>query len=86
VSDPRVMLYALSTCPWCRKTKQYLQASGVDFEWVDVDTLRDEDYERVAQEAFEISGSRAYPVLRIGDAVVVGYHPERYAELLGRKE
>jgi len=30
-----IMLYALSTCPWCRKTKQLLSDLGVDYYYVD---------------------------------------------------
>ena len=39
MSDP-VFVYALSTCPWCRKAKQYFEENGVVFEAVDVDLLR----------------------------------------------
>ena len=34
-----VFLYALSTCPWCRKAKQWFTDTGVPFEFVDVDLL-----------------------------------------------
>ena len=32
-------LFALSTCPWCRKTKQLLDELGVEYNFVDVDLL-----------------------------------------------
>lgn len=81
MSDP-IFVYALSTCPWCRKAKQYFEDKGVEFEAVDVDLLPDDESDRLAGEAFELSGSRAYPVVRIGDEVIVGYLPERFDELL----
>jgi glutaredoxin len=77
-----VFVYALSTCPWCRKAKQYFEDSGVAFEAVDVDLLPDDESDRLADEAFDLSGSRAYPVVKIGGEVVVGYAPERYEQLL----
>ena len=77
-----VFVYALSTCPWCRKAKQYFEDSGVAFEAVDVDLLPDDEGDRLADEAFNLSGSRAYPVVKIGTEVIVGYAPERYDELL----
>ncbi len=77
-----VFVYALSTCPWCRKAKQYFEDSGVAFEAVDVDLLPDDESDRLADEAFDLSGSRAYPVVKIGAEVVVGYAPERYDQLL----
>ena len=82
MSDP-VFVYALSTCPWCRKAKQYFAENGVVFEAVDVDLLEDDESDRLADEAFRLSGSRAYPVVKIGGEVIVGYAPERFAALLG---
>jgi len=79
------MVYTLSTCPWCRKAKQWFTAEDVDFEYVDVDLLPDDESDQVAREIYDYSGSRAYPVARIGESWVVGYRPERYAELLGRR-
>ena len=79
----RVFIYALSTCPWCRKAKQYFTDNDVPFEAVDIDLLPDEEGDRLADEALFASGSRAYPIVRIGDEVIVGYAPEKYARLLG---
>jgi len=33
------MLYALSTCVWCKKTKELLASLGVDHSYVFVDLL-----------------------------------------------
>ena len=46
-----VKLWALSTCPWCRKTKQWFTAKGVDFEFVDVDLLSDGEYDAIDRRA-----------------------------------
>ena len=35
-----VFLYALSTCPWCRKAKQWFTEMNVPFQFVDVDLLQ----------------------------------------------
>jgi len=78
-----VFIYALSTCPWCRKAKQYFEDNGVPFEAVDIDLLPDDEGDRLADEALFASGSRAYPVVRIGEEVIVGYAPEKYGKLLG---
>jgi len=32
-----VVLYALSTCGWCKKTKALLASLGVEYECVDID-------------------------------------------------
>jgi len=78
----QVFVYALSTCPWCRKTKQFFSDRGIPFDAVDIDLLPDDEGDRLADEALFASGSRAYPIVRIGDEVVVGYAPEKYRKLL----
>jgi glutaredoxin-like protein NrdH len=35
-----VMLYALSTCGWCKKTKGLLEELNVEFYYADVDLLQ----------------------------------------------
>jgi len=82
----QVFVYALSTCPWCRRTKQFFTDRGVPYDSVDIDKVDDDEGDRLADEAYDLSGSRAYPVVRIGDEVVVGYAPEKYRRLLGLPE
>jgi glutaredoxin len=77
-----VFLYALSTCPWCRKAKQWFTDSGVPFAFVDVDLLKGEEQEAAAEKAYKLSGGRRYPVVVINGEVVVGYNTDRYLQLL----
>ncbi|MDD5660242.1 MAG: glutaredoxin domain-containing protein [Actinomycetota bacterium] len=35
--NKKVMLYALSTCIWCRKTKMLLDELGIAYDYMDVD-------------------------------------------------
>ena len=77
-----VMVYALSTCPWCRKTKQWLQDSKIEFEYVDVDQLPEEEQDAVADKAYELSGGRRFPVVVINGEVIVGYSPDKVLEHL----
>jgi glutaredoxin-like protein NrdH len=88
MSPPQVFLYALSTCPWCRKTKQLLAEADVPFDYVDVDLLADDEADAAAERAHAVSGARVFPVVVIGEEVVVGYDPDRIAELLktGRED
>ena len=81
-----VMMYTLSTCPWCRKTKQWFTDSQVPFEAVDVDTLKGDEQDAAADKAEELSGGRRFPVTVIDGEVVVGYNPGRFLELLEARE
>ena len=79
----KVRLWALSTCPWCRKTKLWLTAHDVDFEFVDIDLLSDAEYDAVVADVQRLSGARSFPVVKIGDTVIVGYSPDKFARALG---
>ena len=77
-----IIVYALSTCPWCRKTKQWFADSKIEFEAVDVDTLPDDQQDEAADKAYELSGGRRFPVVVINGEVIVGFNPEKFLEHL----
>jgi glutaredoxin len=39
----KVVMYGLSTCVWCKKTKKLLTDLGVDFDFIYVDKLDGEE-------------------------------------------
>lgn len=80
----RVVLYALSTCGWCRKTKELLQCEDVEHELVDVDLLTGEERTKVSDEVRRLNPRGNYPVLQIDEQVIVGYDPEKTREALSR--
>lgn len=72
-----VMLYALSTCQWCSKTKELLKELGVEFEYQYVDLLegKEQDDAMTALEQFNPRGS--FPTLVIdGKRTIVGYRED----------
>jgi glutaredoxin len=76
-------MYTLSTCPWCRKTKQFFKDKNVPFDYVDYDRASEEEQERIRKEMSKHGGSTAFPFVKIGEEVIIGYNPEKYGELLG---
>ncbi len=81
-----VFVYALSTCPWCRKTKQWFTDSQIPFESIDVDQLKGDEQDAAADKAQELSGGRRFPVTVINGQVVVGYNPDKFQECLNARE
>lgn len=77
-----VKVYALSTCGYCRMTRQFLDDHKVDYDVVEVDLLEGEDQHKAAEEARQISGGSAFPVITAGQDFVVGFDPEQIAQLL----
>lgn len=78
-----VRLYALSTCPYCRMTKKYLNENEVVFELTEVDLLEGAEREDAIAEVRRISGGASFPVVVIDDEVIVGFNKRRIKELLG---
>lgn len=78
----KIYMYTLSTCPWCRKTKKYFTEHNIAFDYIDYD-LADEATQRRIIDELDAHGASGFPFVKIGDTVVEGYRPDRYAELLG---
>lgn len=81
----KVFMYTLSTCPWCRKTKQFFKDKSIPFEYVDYDLQGEEEQEKIMKEMEKLGGGMAFPFVRIDDKIIVGYNPEKYSEFLGLK-
>jgi len=78
----KVSMYTLSTCPWCRKTKMFFTERQIPFEFTDYDLVDAATQDKILKE-LEAEGVNGFPFVRIGDQVVEGYRPDRYAKLLG---
>jgi glutaredoxin len=79
----KVLMYALSTCAWCKMTKQFLKDSDIEFEYVDVDLCNDKDKEKVRKEILNKGGSLSYPTLIIDDKILItGFRKDKLKETL----
>ena len=79
-----VMLYALSTCGWCQKTKQLLDDLGVDYYYTDVDRSAGDEKENAMKELQNWNPNLIFPTLVIGGKkCIVGFREEEIREVLG---
>ena len=79
----KIMLYALSTCGWCRKTKELLNELGVEYEYIYVDLLEDEDEDTAMDEVKKWNPRLSFPTLVIDDKCIVGFKEDEIREALG---
>ncbi len=79
----RPMLYTLSTCVHCAATKRFLREHGINYDYVDVDTLDGQDRERVRAEVMKISGGFRFPTIVVGKKIIVGFHEDKLRKALG---
>jgi glutaredoxin len=79
-----VVLYALSTCGWCAKTKDLLREMGVAFDYTFVDLLdgKEQDDAMNMVEKFNPAGS--FPTLVINNKkAIVGFREQEIRGALG---
>ncbi len=78
----QVILYALSTCGWCRMTKELLNSNGIEYEFIDVDLTSGPEREEIINRVRQLNPRGSFPTMQIDNQVVVGYDEERIRELL----
>ena len=77
----KVSMYTLSTCPWCRKAKSYFAERHIPFEYIDYDRADEATQDRIVRE-LDAAGASGFPFVKIGNHIIEGYRPDRYAEAL----
>lgn len=80
----KVTVYALSTCVWCKMTKQFLSENGVEYDFVDVDLLGQEDKSKAHEAILSRGGILSYPTTIVDDKTVIsGFRKDLLKEALG---
>lgn len=69
-----VMLYALSTCIWCKKTKKLLDTLGVEYRFIWVDQLSGAEEDEVMAQVKKHNPECTFPTLVVdGKRCIVGF-------------
>jgi glutaredoxin-like protein NrdH len=80
----KVILYALSTCIWCQKTKRLLHELGVEFDYIDVDLTSGSDQEEVMTEVRKYNPNGSFPTIVINNSQCIkGFQEMEIREALG---
>ena len=79
----KVFVYAISTCAWCKKAKNFLKDNGVEYEYVDVDLCSDEDREKIRKDIMKRGGRPSYPIIIVDDkTLITGFKEDKIKEAL----
>ena len=79
-----VMLYALSTCGWCKRTKGLLNDMNVAYDYVDVDRLDGEEREEALTDIRKFNPRCTFPTTVINnEKCIVGFKEDETREALG---
>jgi glutaredoxin-like protein NrdH len=80
----KVMLYALSTCGWCKKTRELLSELGVAYDFAYIDLLRGKEQDDAIREIKQYNPACNFPTLVIdGEKCIVGFNEKDIREALG---
>lgn len=71
----KVILYATSTCSYCKKTRKLMKDNNIDYFEYDINKSKEgrAQYTRI--------GKKVVPVLLINGEVVTGYNPDKILRL-----
>ncbi len=72
-----VKVYSTPTCPWCKRTKEFLDKNGVEYEDVNVSGNQE-----AAQEMVKKSKQMGVPVVDVDGTIVVGYDEDALRKAL----
>jgi glutaredoxin-like protein NrdH len=79
----KVFVYALSTCVWCKLTKEFLKENNVQYEFVDVDLADEKDKDKIHETIQNMGGMLSYPTIIVDDKVVInGFRKDKLKEVL----
>ena len=68
-----ITLFALSTCGWCRKTRDLLNELGVEYSYIYVDLVDPSEKAEVMKEVERWNPSCSFPTLVIDNKCIVGF-------------
>jgi glutaredoxin-like protein NrdH len=78
-----IVVYALSTCPWCRKVKALLNDKGVEYDFVDVDLLLGDDRQAALTNVEKWNPNGSFPTIVINNELcIVGFDEEKIKKAL----
>ena len=73
-----VLLYALSTCQWCRKTKELLNELKIDYYYIDVDLVTGDDQKELIEDIKKYNPACSFPTMVINERdSIVGFDEDK---------
>jgi len=63
--------------------KQFLREHCDDFEYTDVDLLEGDERTKVLREIYKLTKGYSFPVIIIGDCILVGFNEAKLRKELG---
>jgi glutaredoxin-like protein NrdH len=80
-----VMLFALSTCGWCAKTRKLLEDLGVAYDYEYVDQLQGAERQESIKKVTKWNPACSFPTLVLNDQkCIIGFKEDEIREALAK--
>ncbi len=81
----KVEFFALSTCGWCTKTKEWLEERRVDYDVIYMDMAETDERDEAKQRMKQFTEKIAFPLMIVDDGaeVIQGCKPDKFEEVFG---
>jgi glutaredoxin-like protein NrdH len=78
-----VLIFTLSTCGWCRKTKELLKELNVQYEYIDIDQIDGIEQVTARAELKKYNPTASFPTVVIdkGKLIIIGYKDQEMREV-----
>ena len=64
-------MYAISTCIWCKRAKRFLSNHQIEYEYIDVDLISQEDLQHVERDIKDRKGQLLFPTIIVDDQMLL---------------
>jgi len=83
----QITLFALTTCIWCEKTKELLNELGLEYGFVEFDTLEDKEQKEAYEEITKYNPNVSFPTMIVnnGEKIIIGFDEEEIRSLANGK-
>jgi len=77
-----IIVYALSTCQWCKKTKELLKKLKIEYDYIDVDLLSKAEEHELHELFGQMNIDMNFPVIIVNDKkTIVGFQEDKIRKL-----
>jgi glutaredoxin len=77
----KILMFALSTCAWCKRTKNLLNELNVAYDYIDVDLEDFEEQDRLDEIITRFNPYGSFPTIVINDTEsIIGFKPHEIKE------
>jgi glutaredoxin len=76
-------VYIITTCPRCRRVKEYLDQLGVDYDVVAVDLLTREERSAIVEKYRQYHPVVSFPIIEAGEVILIGTNTDEVRQVFG---